>query len=413
LQTPLINNFYKYSLIFFYFIILEGVLRKWLIPEYNIQIVVIRDLFVIYLIYLGLRYNLYKSNSIIEKSLLLWSIVVLIWSLIQLLIFDFQYLILLNSLRNFILYFWLAIFIFRSYETSNKIERHINAIVMSIIPMAILVIIQYNSNIDSFINKQIGESYVFRIGDGIPRATGTFTFTSGFGDYISFISPLVLYKLTNSSYKLLLKILLSISLFICVTLSGSRGVILQFLYILIIFIIFIPNIKNKVTTSLLSILIFYLLINTFSNMFGAIEDRFYEENFHNYLDRIKDIFFGSYEAWINFTLIGKGLGIMSNYSNQLIETNCIFGENETDKLVIGGGILGIFFIFCKFLLSLKIFFQITFRRNNNKILLILFGHYFVLKILTAPLISQITTQAFIFLSFGIMLKLMYENNHNW
>ena len=70
--------------VYFFYIILEGAFRKWFIPSLSIEVLLIRDLFVIFIITQGILKKSYNFNSILEKSLIYWTFLVLIWLVMQL-----------------------------------------------------------------------------------------------------------------------------------------------------------------------------------------------------------------------------------------------------------------------------------------------------------------------------------------
>ena len=64
------NGFKKKMLIiFFFYIILEGAFRKWFLPNLNIEIILLRDLFIIFFIFKGFLNNEFDFNSRIEKTI--------------------------------------------------------------------------------------------------------------------------------------------------------------------------------------------------------------------------------------------------------------------------------------------------------------------------------------------------------
>ena len=413
MKNVLISNFYKYFIFIIFYIIFEGALRKWYLTNLNTEIILFRDLFVVYLILISFKKKIFNTNSNIENTLFIWSIFVLFWSIIQLILNDLDLSNILAGLRFWVLYFWFSILIFRVNQIDYKLDKIIKIINFTILPMSLLVIIQHFSDVDSFINKQINEdSYIYQVIPGIVRTSGTFTFTYGFAQYISFITPLILYQISDLNFSRYYRFLLSLSLFICVLFSGSRAIYIQFSTILLIYLLVLPN---RVTNfrNLLVILIFcILIIYFFPSPIDAILTRFETASDKNeMIKRILQIIIGDKSTWENFTFLGKGIALTSNFSNFSINKIFYLGEYESDRIILGGGLLGVIFLFSKYIFVFYLLFKNILVRNINTLKLLI-SVYFIIQILTQNITSQVTSHAFTFFALGILITITNESNFN-
>lgn len=135
---------------------------------------------------------------------------------------------------------------------------------------------------------------------------------------------------------------------------------------------------------------------------------------------IKTLFGGSI-AWTNFNLIGEGIGMASNLSAFFLKQKSLtglgyttgigrsflLGENESTRIIIEGGVLGVLFFISKFFLaiySLKKSIKILIDCKNT--LPFYFSLYFSIQLLTTPITGQLTTHAFTSLGLTVLLLLL-------
>ena len=189
-QKKFIINSYFFLLIY---IILEGGIRKWFLPTYNIEIIIFRDFFIIFLILYGFSARLFLINSTLESLAIFWTILIIFWSILQLTFKNTQFEILIVGYRNWILYLWVAILFYRSVTSHIEIENLIFKISLVLIPMSILIVLQHFLPVDHFINQYTQDqtnlsdnSRISQVIFGIVRTTGTFTNPTGYGVFMTF-----------------------------------------------------------------------------------------------------------------------------------------------------------------------------------------------------------------------------------
>ena len=408
------NFFKKLFLIIFIYVIIEGAVRKWFVYGYDTEIILIRDALVIYSIFYGYYNNIYR-NDWKESLLLIWSFLVISWCIIQFIDSNFNPFVSLVGIRNWVMYFWFSLLCLRCLR-KKEIEEISLIILYTIVPIGILVVYQHFSPAEHIINKQVGEfdemGNVFMLALGIVRTTGTFSFTYGQSQYLAFLTPFI-FLLMDGGYKNSIsqinKIMITTFFFIAVMVSGSRAAILFAGFMLIIF--FMISIRlNKMTKILfylLSAILFALLtLYFFGGAIDATVARF--EIAGGRIDfRIMQIIFGSENTWSNFNFFGEGIGLGSNLSRPYTETPFLLGENESDRILNEGGLVGFMFFLLKFIFSIIILFRgYKISKDSNNILPFTYCVYMAVQLLMAQITGQLTTHAFTFLGLGILFVIL-------
>jgi len=172
---------------------------------------------------------------------------------------------------------------------------------------------------------------------------------------------------------------------------------------------------NRVTNfrNLLVILIFcILIIYFFPSPIDAILTRFETASDKNeIIKRILQIIIGDKSTWENFTFLGKGIALTSNFSNFSINKIFYLGEYESDRIILGGGLLGVIFLFSKYIFVFYLLFKNILVRNINTLKLLI-SVYFIIQILTQNITSQVTSHTFTFYALGILIAIINESNIN-
>ena len=383
-----------------------------------------RDGLVLYSIFYGFNKRFFIKNWK-ENILLLWTILVTVWSFLQFVINDFNPFITLIGIRNWVLYFWFSLLCLRCLG-KKELESILLILLYTIIPIGILVIYQHFMPAGHIINKQVGTTTVediFTVAFGVVRTSGTFTFTSGQVQYLAFLTPIIFYLMGgkyNDSISQISKIIILILFFISIALSGSRGAIMNSGFMLLMF--FLISLKLNKMKNILSYLFFGLIFiffisYFFDNAIEATKFRFQEASDSDQISsRIMRIIFGTSEIWLNFNLFGEGIGIRSNLSKLFVNINFTDAENETSKVLYEGGLVGLIFILTKFIFSIIVLlkcYKISIKTKN--IFPFLYSVYMGQQLLVAQITGQVTTHAFTFLGLGILFIILnsygYEESH--
>lgn len=418
------NQFIHNSLIIFLILIfIEGILRKWIFNNITYEIILLRDLLLIFSILYGFKNKLYKTNLIPEKFLLLSTLIIIFWSTIQLLFIHNNILIFLIGLRNWIIFYW---FVLLYYRTSNiaDFKKILKLLYYSSIPIIILASIQFYSPLESFINKQnlSDDGLIFQVVPGVVRPSSIFTFTYNYTQFLTLISSLFFGAMLSNeftdfftkkkSYFILIILLLS-----AIT-SGSRGYIVYFLFIFFCFILlnFFSNNKISKKINIIPIIVILLVIIFLSqNAFDIIFSRFATATSQeNFINRIISMMIGTDIAWNNLKIIGEGFGIASNLAIPFIEQNKFYlGEFDSDRILNEAGVIGLFFLFFKIIFLIILFlktFNLKYQNSDNfKICLFIFL-FISHQILFASITGQVAAQSFFILGLSFYFVLLKNDN---
>ncbi len=185
----------------FILLVVEGALRKWVLPQASEMIYFLKDLVI-----LGAYFNFYLFSSFNKKlipKLPIINILIFIavgWCIFQ--IFNPSLgspLVGVFGLRGYLLYIpliWMVPYLFNSEEDLYEFLR---SHLLLTIPVGIIGIIQFFSPPSSFINAYANEESVVKATFGVTdavRITGTFPYISGYGVYLIVCFGLLIFMLS-------------------------------------------------------------------------------------------------------------------------------------------------------------------------------------------------------------------------
>lgn len=411
----------KLTILILLIAIFEGSVRKWISQDIGTLLIIIRDLIVILTIIISVFENTSILKNPIVKILFLWCFFVIIWGLLQSLINQTPFILMIVGFRFWLLYLIFSVFVglsLNNYEI-DKIVKILFTIAIVVVP---LVLLQFSLPPDSFINKQVDNDTesIFKLTEDIVRTTGTFSFTVGQANFIALLTPLTLGYLSSGfihGEKSKLPLWATLAVFICVILSGSRGVILLFSFIFLLYIIFNFFLSRKKLSNNDIVVLFALFIGSscapiiFSKAFDATSERFDNAaEVEVFSDRILSTFIGEPYVLERVSFLGEGLGLGSNFSSFVLkgENGFTLAETEPGRNLLEGGFLGFIFIGLKWFLLFVCSWQsvrIYLSCSNVINILLCFSTYIAL--LTSSVTSQLTSNV---LGFFILLFYIAKAN---
>lgn len=164
--------------LFFASLLMEGVLRKWLLTPLQKPLFFVREpfLFLIYWYYL----RTFRPNRLWLHPFLLYAYLVVMLSIAQNIHWQYPLLVPIMGFRFFCMYIPLA-FIMWDTLTEHQLRRIIRLLLWVSVPIAILVFLQFASPVASPINKGISDDVAgrFTVAADIIRPYGPFTFVLG------------------------------------------------------------------------------------------------------------------------------------------------------------------------------------------------------------------------------------------
>ncbi|HKP93987.1 MAG TPA: hypothetical protein VJS88_08825, partial [Chthoniobacterales bacterium] len=350
--------------VYFFLLIFEGVFRKWILPQYSDVLLVIRDPVVLVIYALAIKARVFPRNSYI---LALGIIAVLSW-LVSLVVLEpylsLKPLILVTGFgfRSNFLHLPL-IFVVGRVLDSEDVKKLGYWILIGLLPMCVLLAVQFNSAPDAFINRTagLGESQQITAGGGKIRPPGTFSFVSGVIFYAALSAAYLLYgALTRGVYRNWLLFSGGLALAVTIGVSGSRSVLLAVLVVvasLLVIILVRPTAVNQFGRNLLIVVVVGLIVvrlPVFKEGVQVLSDRFtaVAEAEETTIARglMARMFSGFTEGFLlipRAPIGGYGLGIGTNGGAKFLTGRAIFllTEGEWGRVVLESGpILGLAYL---------------------------------------------------------------------
>ncbi|TDN39635.1 hypothetical protein A8B98_18015 [Hymenobacter sp. UV11] len=211
---------------YFFLLIFEGALRKWILPGLAAPLLIVRDPIALWLVVVAWRRGLLTANVYLTGMVVIGIIGIITATLLG----HGSLLIALYGARILLLHFPLMFVVGRVFTREDVIKMG-KATLMIAIPMVVLVTLQFYSPQSAWVNRGVGgdmEGAGFSGSMGFFRPPGTFSFTNGNTNFFSFVAPFAFYFwLDTKAINKLLLIVATLALFFAVPLSISRGLLFQ------------------------------------------------------------------------------------------------------------------------------------------------------------------------------------------
>ncbi|MEP7250926.1 MAG: hypothetical protein ABI683_01060 [Ginsengibacter sp.] len=344
---------------YFFLLIFEGALRKWVVPSLSTPLLIIRDPIAIGLILMSIRLKQIRINSILAGVVLI-SIV----SIFTALFFGHGSLpVAIFGARIFLIHFPLIFIIGKVFTLEDVIAMGKVFLKLSI-PMTVLIVLQFYSPQGSWVNRGVGDDMTgggFSGAMGFYRPPATFSFITGTVAFYSVVACYVFYFFFN--IKLVNKLLLYAATFclvISIPVSISRSL---FLTIIVIFAFTLFAISReskhlkKIFGGFLVVCLALIILSNTSKFQTATEA--FSERFSNaskseggltgaLLDRYLGGMLEAIQNSSEQSFFGYGIGMGTNVGSMLLagKTKFLIAESEWGR-VIGemGPIMGLLIIF--------------------------------------------------------------------
>ena len=412
------NSFIIFTLLLF----TEGILRKWFTNSYAIELIILRDSIIVICIIYAFKNQILDFKQKLEKILLLITLLIIFWSLIQLIITETTVTISIIGLRNWLIFYWFVVIFYKSLDYGD-LGFILKLLTITFIPIVLLAYIQFLSPVESVINKGVDGGFIFQVVDGVVRPSSIFTFTYGYNQYLAFLAPIILGLISlkgkfniSSKKKLLLLFLLLFAVLTC----GSRSIIIYSAFLFVTY--FYLNLFNFNSISinigkiLILIISYFLIINFLNEYFEIIFSRFETAAVQeDVFSRVIQMVLGSQNTWENYSIFGEGLGAASNMARPFLNTrNFYLGEFDSDRMLNEGGTLGILFLCVKPIFILILFSKcsqiklISYERYIFSILILIFLVY---QLMLSSITGQVTSHAFFILGLCMFFVISKSNDN--
>ena len=419
------NNLKLLIWLYILFWIFEGAIRKWIFPDFSNLFLVVRDPVAICIYILALRNNISFFNGFVGfvyiNTLLCFCLT---------LIYGHQNLfVALYGCRIFLLHFPL-IFIIEKVFSQEDIENLGRFLLWLMLPLALLITVQFFSPQSSFVNRGVGGNISgagFSGVLGYKRPSGTFSMITGLIGLIKLVIVFVLYFITTSKISKWLLYVVVISLIISIPLMISRAMIFNLILALAMFIwLSTSNIQRymkliKYTMALTFIFIISLQFDFIRFGFEILMYRFkaaaeVEGSVieGTLIDRFLGGFIRPFVSLEKYDLFGSYLGMGTNAGSQLLtgEIKFIIGENEWGR-ILGerGSILGFTLILSRAALVFYIFRKLWINRTQLSFLpWLLFSQTFIA--ISSGGLNQASNLGALIVFSGLLMACIKNEIHN-
>jgi len=265
--------------VYFFLLIFEGALRKWVLPGLASPLLVVRDPVAIWLIYLSWKRGLFPSTIYLQGMIVIGLISVYTAFFVG----HGNIVVALYGGRIFLVHFPLIFIIGRVFDREDILKMGKVMLYISV-PMAILISKQFYSPQSAWVNRGLANDLAgagFAGSGDFKRPPGTFSFMSGNVSFFGLLAPFLLYYWFNLK-KINMWLLLAASgaMLIAIPFSISRALFFQFSLTIIFAVIASmkkPENFNKVLVALIAGLVGFVVLSQtkfFNTATGAFTDRF-------------------------------------------------------------------------------------------------------------------------------------------
>jgi hypothetical protein len=408
--------------LYFFLVIFEGALRKWVLPGLATPLLIVRDPIALWLLLAAWQRGLLPSNLYLSTSVVIGLVGIVTATLIG----HGSLPVAIYGARTLLFHLPL-IFVIASIFTKDDVERIGKVTLFLAIPMALLIFLQFYSPQSAWVNRGVGGDSAgsgFSGAMGYFRPSGTFSFTNGNTSFFSFAACFVFYFWLNpQGIKKYILIGATFALLLAIPLSISRSLFFQ-VAICMIFAIAAslskPEFLKKIIPAFLGgavILVILSQISAFQTAISAFTQRFElaNENEGGVEGVLVDRFLGGMVRALSETsdqpFFGYGLGMGSNVGSMLLtgEKKFLLPEGEWGR-IIGelGPLMGLLVIFIRIGLGIQVAIaSYKGMRQGNLLpwMLLCFG----LIVLTQGQWGQPTSLGFFTLLGGLMIASLKDN----
>ena len=353
---------------YFFLLIFEGALRKWVLPSLATPLLIVRDPVALWLLVATWRRGWLPANIYLTGFVTIGIVGIFTATLLG----HGNLFVALFGARILLLHVPLIFVIGRIFNRTDVLQMGKVTLIIAV-PMAVLIALQFYSPQSAWVNRGIGgdvQGGGFSGAMGFFRPPGTFSFTSGNTSFFSFVAPFVFYFwLNRKTINNLLLFAATVALVFSVPLSISRSLFFQ-VGLSIVFLVLASVRKPENLLRLLLILAgaaVILVVLSQSNVFGtaasAFTDRFENANETEgglqsvFIDRFLGGLVGALTGAGDLPFFGYGIGMGTNVGSMLLSGKISFliAEGEWGR-AIGelGPLLGIGLVLLRLGLAIKI-----------------------------------------------------------
>lgn len=362
-ENPTVRNIRRLIWLYFWLLLFEGALRKWVLPQLTNPLLIIRDPVVLLIYVLAFRARVFPRNGWVFSLGIIAFLSVAV-SFIALWPYLSPSRITLVSgfgFRANFLHLPLIFLIPRVLRLEDVKQIGWWSLVL-VVPMALLMVAQFYAAPDSLLNRTAsGEGEMLMSALGKVRTAGTFSFVVGVVAYFSLVTGFLVWAaLKRGVYKNLPLFAAAIALLIGIVVSGSRSVVGACVVVvasLVIVLLLRPSAVNRFGWVLLvTVVLGYIVtrtpvfregLNVLTTRFSDVAESEEQSIVVGLISRVFAGFSESADAFLIAPFLGWGLGVGTNAGAKIVtgQTAFLLAEGEWARLIYESGpILGLAFV---------------------------------------------------------------------
>src|SRR3954471_8133302 len=269
--------------VYFWLLLIEGALRKWVVPDLSTPLLVIRDPVVLAIYLLSFRARVFPWNA--------WVVTLVILACLDTMatffqLWDYvapQYITAVTVYGIHANFFHLPlVFVIGQVFTEEDIKRVGWWTLILLVPMTVLMVAQFRAGPDAFVNRTAGgEGEMLMSAMGKVRTSGSFSFVIGVVAFFSLATGYMVWAILNRGiYKVWLLAAAGAALIIGIAVSGSRSVVGACAVVVAclgVVVVLRPDVINRFGRILLAVVVLGFVVSRtpiFREGFNVLSTRF-------------------------------------------------------------------------------------------------------------------------------------------
>lgn len=340
---------------YFWLLIFEGVLRKWMAPQWSDPIIFVRDLIVIALYTWAFLTRRFPWNRFVIASLWLGGVMLIAGMLpAETNVFVALYGWRVNFLHLPLVFLMAEVFTLQDVKAAGR------WLLLLSLPMAVLMVLQFNAPYASWLNAGAGgEPGQLGAAFGRIRPAGTFAYGNGISLFYPLVLAFVLFaEVIRGAYPLWLRTAGGIGILVAVPVSGSRSLLLCLALVGGAYLLLLVIQPRALATAGRFLIVAAIAgaavasMEFFGEGFEVLQERFVaaslsEGGVQGAAGRFVSIFTEPIPYLFNAPIFGYGLGLGTNGGATLAVGHRTFllAEGEWARIILeSGAVLGLLFI---------------------------------------------------------------------
>jgi hypothetical protein len=383
--------------VFFWLLLFEGALRKWILPRWSDPLLVIRDPVVFLIYFYAIRGRVFPRNGWV-LALAVLGFLSLATTFLQL----WQYVpplkVCLVAGFGFRSNFFQLplIFVMARVFGPADVKKFGWWTLVVLIPMTLLMVAQFRAPPESLVNRTAGGGTEMMMSAlGKVRTSGTFSFVIGVVAFYALATAYLIWgALRKDVYKVRLLIPAGIALVIGISVSGSRSVVGACTLVvasLLVVIFLRPDMVNRFGQALIVVFILGVIlsrtpifregVHVLSTRFSEAAEGMGQSIARGFIARPFDVFEEGFAVISRAPAFGYGLGVGTNVGARFLigRTAFLLTEGEFSRILLESGpLLGLAYIAWRCALVVRVLWlSIKSLRIGNLLPLLLFSAGFL------------------------------------